>query len=335
MLATLKAGGTIVPLGLEQPLARIRTICAKASIGIALADSKRREHLVGIVPQIIPISMHDILEDSAPSRAQQPHQQATPDTLAFVLFTSGSTGVPKGVELPHSAMCANLASSPAAAGLGRHSRTLQFSAFTFDISIHDIFGTLLSGGIVCLPSESDRINHLTASAQAMKVNFAMLTSTVASFLSPDSVPLETLVLIGESPKPAVVQNWLGHAEVKNAYGPTECSINSSYSTAMSDAGQALIIGTPLQSTRFWVVDPSCRQRLSPWGAPGLLYIEGENVARGYLGDDRQSAESFLTGPAFARGMIRESSIRRFYATGDLVRRNRDGTYTFLGRQVSF
>lgn len=333
-LAILKAGGVVLPLATQQPLARLKMVLDDTEAPIILVDEAQRERLAGIGPQLIKVDSRllDTLSDP-PSNAPICPQVDT-NNAAWVVYTSGSTGQPKGVVLQHRALCSSIQSHGAAFGVGRHSRVLQFASHTFDVTIQEMFTTLCRGGCVCIPSEAQRLNHLEQAALEMGVNFLSLTSTVAGLLSPARLPaVKTVILMGEPVKPAVVDLWKEQATVLESYAPSECSIYATCSPrSMTNHKQVPILGVPLASC-FWVVDTKDYNRLCPIGAPGELLIEGPLLARGYLNDPIKTSKSFVTDPSFlARCGLDDKSGRRMYRTGDLVRQNEDGTYTTLGRR---
>jgi amino acid adenylation domain-containing protein len=261
-----------------------------------------------------------------------PQTGVTPDHASWIIFTSGSTGVPKGVVINHSTMATSLKEHGAWLNTTPKTRWLQFSNFTFDNHITDIFATTSFGGTVCVPSEDDRMNRLLDFIREHNVNTAMLTSGVARTIPPSSVPsLKTLILTGEPVRADVVSIWLGHADIYNAYGPTEGSV-CACTRPYTDASQITNIGYPL-ATRLWVTLPGDRQRLAPIGAPGELLIEGPLLARGYLDDSKKTKEAFIMDPEFITDLGLTQG-RRMYCTGDLVVQNEDGTLTHLGRQDS-
>ncbi|RYP17268.1 hypothetical protein DL767_010053 [Monosporascus sp. MG133] len=333
MLAVLRAGGTVVPLGVQLPLARIELIIRDTSIGIVLADEQHTARLANLAPQLITVTeslLTTLPTTGVPFRAAVEPQ---PHNAAWIVYTSGSTGVPKGVVLEHAGVYTSVRTQAAAFGLGTHSRVLQFAAHTFDATIQEIFTTLCHGGCVCVPSEEERMSDIEQFIITKEVNFLTLTSTVAELLDPLSLPkVNTLILMGEPVKPAVLDLWMNRASVLGGYGPTECSIYSAASTRpMTHRRQATLLGAPLASCCFWVVDPKDYNRLCPIGTPGELLIEGSHLARGYLNDATKTQSSFLIDPGFVTryGL---GSGRRMYRTGDLVRQNDDGTYTNLGRR---
>lgn len=329
-LAVLKAGGCVVPLGINQPPQRTRIILHDIEASIVLTMDKLAAHFRGQVSNVLAVD--DTFLSQLPEPEEIPTCAAGPDSAAFIIYTSGSTGIPKGVVLTHSSLCTSLHYLGLRFRLGTHIRMVQFSAYTFDISIQDIYTTWHYGGCLCIISERDRISNLGAAMRSFSVNCAGLTSTVAGLVSPEEVPtLETLILLGEAVKPSVVNQWIKHVTVFNAYGPSECSIQSSCNELTPDCN-ALNIGFALAGA-LWVVDANNHDRLMPIGAAGELLIEGPLLARGYLNDENKTATTFITDPAWMSTYgFASTRQRRLYRTGDLVRQNTDGSTTYIGRR---
>lgn len=338
MLAILQAGGAVVPLGTAYPIKRAEGIISDAASKVILVDQTqavRLAELVNVPPHPRLIKVDSVFLNSLPSRKENPITTVATNNLAWVVYTSGSTGVPKGVMLEHSGLCTSLHHLGANFGLGTNTRTIQFAAHTFDMVIQDVFGTLTWGGTICIPSEEDRMNNLAGAMRSMEVNCAMLTSTVARLITPADVPsVRTMVLAGEPVQASVVETWHRHANVLNSYGPSECSINSTCNGPMTDPSQHSNIGVAM-GTRLWVTEATNPDRLCPIGIPGELLIEGPQLSRGYLKDTGKTNECFLTDPAFtanpALGLELEIG-RRMYRTGDLVQQNDDGSLTHIGRR---
>ncbi|KAL8855512.1 MAG: hypothetical protein Q9198_010837, partial [Flavoplaca austrocitrina] len=249
------------------------------------------------------------LINSLPAKTEGPAVMVRPKNAAWVVYTSG-----------------------ARFAVDTDTRTIQFAAHTFDVVIQDVFATLVAGGTVCIPSEADRMSNLAQAMRSMDVNFASLTSTVARLITPSEVPkLRTMVLLGEPAQTGVVEAWHKHVKVLNAYGPSECSINSTCNGPLKDPSQSSNVGVAM-GTRLWITEATNPDRLCPIGIPGELLIEGPQLSRGYLNDTEKTNASFITDPAFTRNPILGLEPgRRMYRTGDLVRQNDDGTLTYIGR----
>ncbi|KAL4736553.1 hypothetical protein BDV11DRAFT_172831 [Aspergillus similis] len=326
-LAILKAGGCVVPLGTKQPASRTMLILKDLQATIVLTTGKFATRFKDLVTHVVVID-EPFMAELLPS--EMVHCPATVDNAAFIIYTSGSTGVPKGVVLPHASLCTSLEHMGAKFKLSPDTRTVQFSAYTFDISIQDIYTTWHYGGCLIIISEEDRISNLAREMVKYQVSCAGLTSTVAGTIFPQDVPtLKTLVLLGEAVKPAVVDQWIDHVEVYNAYGPSECSMQASINR-LTPGCNALNIGWAFAGA-LWVVDSNDYNRLVPIGAPGELLIEGPLQARGYLNSPEKTAAAFVVDAAW---MIKNGfgSGRRLYRTGDLVQQNPDGSITYIGRR---
>ena len=227
-LAILKAGGVVLPLSTQQPLARLEIVLKDTRARIVLVDAGQMERLgrEGLLDLHL-IQVDTELLDGLDSVSDG--QVVCPDVrtshAAWIVYTSGSTGVPKGVVLQHSALCSSIKSHGAAFGVTRESRVLQFASHTFDVMIQETFTTLCQGGCVCVPSEQARLNSLEDAILSMEANFLSLTSTVAGLLSPAKLPkIRTVILMGEPVKPATLDLWMNSAVVLESYAPSECSI---------------------------------------------------------------------------------------------------------------
>jgi amino acid adenylation domain-containing protein len=332
MLAILQSGGVVVALGTQHPLSRIETIVADAGIRVTVVDKVQAKRLQG-VPH--PIVVDQSFVEQLPAHTTLPYTGVNPYNAAWIVYTSGSTGTPKGVVLEHQSLCTGIISHGTLFGNSAHTRAFQFASHTFGVVIEDMFTTLIFGGCTCIPSEDQRMNmsELPRTIRRMHVNFVNLTSTAASLIDPHDVPdIETVVLGGESVRPAVVELWAKHAKILNAYGQSECSVESVISLVEHER-DAANIGFPIAGSAAWVVDPSDYNRLVPVGAPGELLIQGPLLSRGYLNDADKTAASFISEPGFlARLGLLPKRGSRMYCTGDLVQQNEDGSLVYLGRR---
>jgi non-ribosomal peptide synthetase component F len=212
------------------------------------------------------------------------------------------------------------------------SRVLRFAAYTFDISIGEIFTTLTYGGCVCVPSEAERMDDLAGVIESLNINWAVLTPTVLSLLPAERLrSLETLVISGEAGTNILVDIWGGKVELLNAYGPAECTIWSAVGR-LTPGMSATSIGRGTGSV-LWIVDPNNHDQLCPVGAIGELLIEGPIVSKGYLKDEEKTSSTFIVGPPWLQH-IQGGDRRRLYKSGDLARYHDDGTIEYLGRKDS-
>lgn len=217
-------------------------------------------------------------------------------------------------------------------GYNTSSRILQFAANTFDVSIGDIFGALFYGGCVCVPSDDQRINDLSAIIRKMDVNQACLTPTIAQTLNRSEIPsLKTIALGGESLTRKDLEMWSQGVRLINIYGATEATIWCMASeVGKREDSTPSNIGKSFAGVT-WVVDTFEHNRLASVGAVGELVIEGPLLARGYHNDSKKTAAAFIGNAAWAKH-FKPDRRRQFFKTGDLVRYNLDSTLNFIGRK---
>jgi amino acid adenylation domain-containing protein/thioester reductase-like protein len=335
-LAVLKAGGAFVPLDVSQAAGRRDTILARVGAKVILASAKHAATLTGANRIIIPVdnaSTRTLPPVAAP--LSSPTFDGLASSAAYVFFTSGSTGQPKGVVVDHDALSTSCLSHGAKMGFNQQTRTLQFTSYTFDISLMEILTTLIYGGCICVPSDSDRFNDLELSADIMKVNTVSLTASVARLVEPRRIPsLQTIIFVGENATDDDFKKWAHLPQIFDAYGPTECTIFCSINQVqVSNGGGGSQIGKAVGSVS-WIVSPDDHNRLVPIGAVGELLVEGPVLARGYLGDVERTSAVFVEDPAWlVQGVAGHPGRRgRLYKTGDLVRYNEDGSLMYLGRK---
>jgi amino acid adenylation domain-containing protein len=333
ILAVLKAGGAYLPLDPEAPAERTAVMLAAAAAVLVLADERNAGKLAALgAPVLCPATAGG----EPPAGEENLDGGAEPDHLAYVIFTSGSTGRPKGVMVSHRAACGTLAWRLSAFSLVPDDRILQNIAVTFDPSIWQIFGALLSGA---------RLLPVPPGAQQ---DFAGLVRTVAregvtitdlappmleAFLEQEGLAecgrLRLLFAGGQALPAELAERFrrqFPRAALQNIYGPTEAAIDAAtWTCGPLPAASTVPIGRPAAGKRLFVLgaglDPV------PLGVPGELFIGGPGLARGYLGQPGLTAEVFL--PSFwADG----EPGARLYRTGDLVRHRPDGLLEFLGRK---
>lgn len=327
-LAILKVGGAFVPLDPSHPKSRLEEIikCTGAKV---VVTSKSLSHILdGLDKHIVVLST----ETCSSTRERDVALPCVrPSNPVFVLFTSGSTGQPKGMVHEHGAICTYLITHGELMGY-LNARVLQFSAYTFDVAVLDIFTTLIFGGCVCIPSEEDRINNITQVINDMKVDFALLTPSFASLINPDDVPtLKSLCTAGESLNREIIELWAQRVRLMNAYGPAEVGICTLMT--VDDQTHPETVGYPLSNCSCWLVDPDDHDRLVPVGAVGELVVASPSLARGYLNNESKTRSSFVTNLAWTESVGLKNC--RFYKTGDLLRYNTkalDGSYDFIRRK---
>ncbi|KIL88497.1 non-ribosomal peptide synthetase [Fusarium avenaceum] len=334
MLGIVKSGGFFVPLDPTYPQQRLEYIVQSVDASVVVT-SPTHAGLCGTLPcQALVVSDATLLPLQSPSSQVVPIQ---PNHSAYVLFTSGSTGLPKGVVIEHHSVCSALLALGRRMGLGSRSRVLQFNSYWFDVMLLDVFGTLIYGGCICIPKDEERMTDLSGWIQKFNVNTMLLSTTVSRLVDPTRVPsLKTVCLTGEAVFQSDLDRWATKVRLIAGYGPTESCIMSVSADLLPSAAPNLI-GNPV-ACQTWIINPLKENELAPFGATGELYIEGPTLARGYLNDEERTAQSFVTGPQWMPTSNDEKqpgrSSRRAYKTGDLVSLNPDGTISFHGRKDS-
>lgn len=333
MLGVLFAGGAFVALDPMHPTAALEMRIEDTRAEIVLASPCYSANFTEMAVSVVSVD-GSFLEGLQPIQNSSP-PSARPHNACCAIYTSGSTGKPKGVVLEHRSLVTSSYAHGSALGVDAKTRFLQFAAYTFDNSLEEIFTTLIFGGVICVPSDSERINDLAGAATRLGANFMDLTPTVAIYLKPSEMPsIRGLALGGEALTKAVLEVWGDTVEIHNLYGPSECSINSTHRKGLLKSSDPSNLGRAIGSCS-WIVDPSDSDRLVPIGREGELLLEGPIVARGYLNNPEKTAEVFINDPTWAKGApdrLQNDVPRRMYKTGDLVRYNSDGTVCYIGRK---
>ncbi|KAL9058760.1 MAG: hypothetical protein Q9206_001788, partial [Seirophora lacunosa] len=330
MIAVMKAGGGFCPLDATQPTIRLQALTAKLGAKVLLCSRAHKEKLSALGGQVLPVDGAAL--QSFPHNSPAEMMQATPSNLAYVLWTSGSTGEPKGIMIEHRAYCSGAKAHAPAYHMYPDSRILQYSSNVFDASLIETLTPLMIGATICIPSEQSRFNDLAAAMNQLRVDWAVLTPSVASFLAPSAVPgLRTLLLVGEVMNQEHIATW-SSIDLINGYGPAECSVAASVNHEVSMHKEPSLIGSGI-GVSCWLVDPDNHNRLAPPGCAAELVIEGPTLARGYLGDAKRTEQAFIEDPTWASPIDHASPKRRMYKTGDLVRHHMgNGMMYFVGRK---
>lgn len=334
MLGVLKAGGASVALDPSHPTKRLQGLVSGMGECIVISSSQNRELAASLGRRVVLLDVNTLRALAArPSLPRLSSEvEVIPDSTAFVLFTSGSTGMPKGILIPHRAFSSSIRGHGKVLRFttGPGSRNFQFTAYTSDVSIGEIFTSLALGSCVCVPSDWDRKNNIAGAMRDFNVNWAFFTPSVATLLRPQEVPsLKTLVFGGETASPDNFKTWAPYLYLINSFGPAETSIWSHCiprPVELSDFGSNIGYGV---SCATWITDPDDYNKLLPIGAIGELLTEGPNVAAGYLNASEKTNATFVTNPAW---MPADRKSMRIYRSGDLARFLPNGMVQFLGRR---
>ncbi|KAG9258477.1 uncharacterized protein F5Z01DRAFT_689818 [Emericellopsis atlantica] len=331
MLAVLKSGGIFVPLDPTHPVPRLQALAHKVGGQTLLCSRHHLEKLATVAPTLIPVD--DQLFSELGDHVSGEHNDSTVSYTngAYMIFTSGTTGEPKGALIQHGALLSSAMAHGPAMMMDHNTRSLQFAASTFDVSITEILSCLILGGCVCIPSEEARLNAIEEAITQLQANWALLTPTFVKFINPDNVPsLKTLVTGGEAMTQAIIRSW-SHINLINCYGPAETSVVSHVHRGMREGKNPLNIGHQV-GIHCWIVDRYNHNRLMPVGAVGELVIESHTLAREYYKEPEKTADAFILDPEWAKGLPAVPKPRRMYKTGDLVKYNHDGTFHIAGRK---
>ncbi|KAI1164420.1 hypothetical protein F5B18DRAFT_252198 [Nemania serpens] len=326
MTALHRIGAACVNIDPGHPKGRVQDIVNRTGAKFILTSASYRESMVFEGTTLVTV----------PIEAPQPRAEdlsavlVSPQDVAFVIFTSGSTGKPKGILMEHGNLTASIRGFTPECHLDRNTRGLHFSSYAFDGSIYEIFGVLVNGGCICIPSESDRMNNVASFINNKDVNWAIFTPSYLALLEPDSIPsMRTILLGGEAVTQAHVATWGAKVNLVNAYGPAEATV-CAVGPLATDGWKPGTIGHVTGGVG-WVTLLSDRSTLAPIGIPGELAIEGAVVTRGYIGDPETTANAYRTDPVWLRPFRRGHSGSRVYFSGDIVQYNADGTIRYLGR----
>jgi amino acid adenylation domain-containing protein len=330
ILGVLKSGCSFLLMDVSHPTSRLQTLSNEAKATLVLSSSAQRQRAVELAPRVIVVSDSTLQITTR----HEPHRiEVSPSAVAAVVFTSGTTGTPKGIQIEHYSICSSLLALAKLAGVNDRTRYFQFSSYAFDAGFGEIIMTLICGGCVCIPSDGDRLNKLAKSICTFNANTVLLTPTVVRLLSPSDVPcLTTLISGGERVTEDIVGLWSGALDLVIVYGPAETTVACVAKKALPAVDSATRVGFPLNS-RIWIAlldDPS---KLAPVGAIGELVVEGPGIARNYINNHSDSAKLFYDATPWAKDWnVSMESMGRCYRTGDMARFADDGEIIFIGRR---
>ncbi|CAG9990176.1 unnamed protein product [Clonostachys byssicola] len=331
ILSVLKAGGAFVMLDPEYPEARLHSIISQTSATVILSSDQHKPLSTQFTETTIAVG--PALRRVSPNSNALP--KIDPESPMYIVFTSGSTGVPKGVVVSHRAMSSNILYQAEALGFKSDSRVFDFASYVFDVFVYNTAVTLSTGGCICVPSESQRKNELTETMTAMDSSLVLLTPTIARLIDPKQLPtLQSLILVGEASTESDIERWWPHVSVVNAYGPSECTTNSVVNSVAANPSEAAHIGKGAGAVT-WVVDPSDHNKLMPIGTVGELLLEGPLLGLGYLNDHEKTTAAFIRDPDWllqGRGTDHPGRSGTLYKTGDLVSYTENGSLVYMGRK---
>ncbi|HEX4342490.1 MAG TPA: amino acid adenylation domain-containing protein, partial [Verrucomicrobiae bacterium] len=323
----LKAGGTYFPIDVDVPVKRIEFLLSDSKSRLVLSNVAGLKKLAAWSGTVLDVAQ---ILSSAHAESKATHAPSDANRRAYITYTSGSTGLPKGVEIEHHALTNLICYYHKRLKLTSRDRATLLAYVAFDASVADIWPILSAGGIAVIPPKGILLNPdgLIAWLAKEEITLTFVPTGLAEILFtrpwPAGMKLRYLITGGDRLRVRPPANL--PFEVINGYGPTENTVFSTWSVVTPDdgSGQAPPIGGPLDNTTAYVLD----EQLQPVavGVVGELYLGGEQVARGYLGRKELTEERFLPDPFAAKPGA------RMYRTGDWVRWLPDGELDFLGRK---
>jgi amino acid adenylation domain-containing protein len=337
VLAVMKAGGVSLILDLELTEDRPRVILEQAKPTVMLSSTAGKDTAIALANDVdcpmLVVDELNLVHSGIPILADFPAalSDVKPSNTLYIVFTSGSTGVPKGVSITHSNFSSSIHYLRREHSIESGSRVYDFAAYSFFLSCSTMLWTLECGACLCIPSPADRRDNLAESIDQFGITQLLLTPTVAQLLPLATLRgIECLVLGGEALTPELSKVFASTVKTMNHYGPCECT-PVTVATNISSEDSQVSIGRGV-GVVTWVVDTT-RNSLVPLGCVGELLLEGPLVGPGYLNLELTAASFVHDPPWMLRGFNSYAGRRgRLYKTGDLVRYNRDGTLSCLGRK---
>ena len=325
VLGILGASATYLPLDPGHPRERIQQILEEANIDLLITEEHLRPLLEGRQEKFVDI--RSLLANKRTYDELEAPQNAS--ALAYVMYTSGSTGQPKGVMINHRSAINAVLEHVRSFNISPEDRVLHFFALTFDVSVYEIFSALLAGAAVVLMDQETKEEQkkYLIFLQEKKVTIAGIPPAFMNLFEPADLSFLRVILTGgESVSVPFATRLSEEVEVFNAYGLTEASICSTlYAVKPEDLQHPILpIGTPLANTQIYILDSE--KKPVPIGIPGEVYIGGAGLAAGYYQNEVLTSERFVHNP-FQKG-------DKIYKTGDLAKLTSDGNIIFLGRNDS-
>lgn len=334
ILAVWKIGASYVPIDSGYPAERIKAILHDCAPEYVIVDNR-----LDIEPYVKNVLHIDkLIQDSLMEPTDNLHIIIKENYLAYIIYTSGTSGSPKGVMIEHCGMLNHLLAKVYDLQLSRDTSVAQTASLSFDISVWQMFAPLCVGGRTHIYSQSDQLN-LMRFFEYIKRDSIQILEVVPSYLSimvqwlsrkPNHFPaLRYLLVTGEELKPNLVNNWImlyPNIPLVNAYGPTEASDDITHHFIDKVCLEKVPIGKPIPNMKIYIVNDD--MELCPIGVKGEIIVTGAGVGRGYLNNTAKTAKSFVT----MKLLPSDSHERRFYRTGDIGCWTQEGSILFYGRK---
>ncbi|MFK4467822.1 amino acid adenylation domain-containing protein [Bacillus sp. RC252] len=350
LLGILKAGGAYVPIDPNIPVERAGYILKDSRVSLVIVHSKTSNHLFNVLMQgggvLENVRLIDLDKKTDEMYCTLPEAEVSSihqglDSLAYVLYTSGTTGTPKGVCVTHQSILNTLYFLEQEFPVGKEDRYLLKTNYMFDVSITELFGWFVGEGSVAVAPQGaeqspKKLVDCVKRYDITHINF--VPSMLSLFYEAakeidehrDYQSLKYMMVAGETfPKELADKcvSLFNRARVENIYGPTETSIYAAYFSCgkngkSNNEDTSIPIGRPIPNTKLYILDRETN-RLAPIGVSGELCIAGIGLAKGYLNNDELTNKVFVENPVVPGEKI--------YRTGDLACWRSDGTIEYLGR----
>lgn len=330
LLAILKAGGAYVPLDPSYPAERLALMIDDTQTPVILTQERLQSGGISAerTAQLLCVNA-DNFHDEDDTNLES---DVRAEDLAYIMYTSGSTGAPKGVAVPHRAVV-RLVKETNYASFSPNETFLQLAPISFDASTFEIWGPLLNGGkLVVIPPAPPTLEQIGRAISEHGITTLWLTAGLFNAMVDERLhdlrPLRQLLAGGDVLSVPHVRKALCEltkTRLINGYGPTESTTFACCHTIAPNAplDRSIPIGIPIANTTAYILDASLQ--LGPVGVSGELFIGGDGLARGYWRREELTAEKFIADP------FSTEPGARLYRTGDLARWRRDGVIEFLGR----
>ena len=334
MLAVLKTGAMYVPAEPGFPIGRIRYMMEEAGVDFVLTDMQYTDRLQGL-----PVQVTDCKICEAAAGGTSREYRRSEEALAYVLYTSGTTGRPKGVSVTNRNVCHYARAFHHEFDNKPGDIMLQYSVCSFDIFVEEVFASLLNGAAIAIPSDDDKTDIRSLMAFVERHGVTMLSGFPYLLAEINHLPkapasLRLLISGGDVLRGHHVDRLLDQALVYNTYGPSETTVCASYYRCNGGAvleDGTYPIGKAVQGAMLRILDAEGKE--VPAGQTGEICVFGDGVSRGYIGDHDEENKAFVTLPDGAT-MYRSGNLGYVLPNGNIAFLHRKDTQVMIyGKRV--